>query len=224
MNNIVKLLLVTGFFWLTACSSSEAEDTQVIALTDIETIHIDHGSTTLHVLETDAEELEASLIMHDDGPGIAWDKRKDRLTISLNRDVTRLLNLGRMPELYVRIPAGYDGKLLVEGTSGQARIRDLHAGELEVKGKSGNIELTYPEINHPVKVTVSSGNVHMSLGSSGSDVNFMLESSSGRRSVAFPLEDHENTKRKTKGRIGDGSYPVHIKTSSGNITIEQHDG
>lgn len=48
----------------------------------------------------------------------------------------------------------------------------------------------------------------------------MLQSGSGRRSVAVPLQDRNESNRKTEGRTGDGEFEVRLKTSSGNISIK----
>ncbi|WP_259445439.1 DUF4097 domain-containing protein [Paenibacillus lautus] len=47
----------------------------------------------------------------------------------------------------------------------------------------------------------------------------MLQSGSGHRSIAVPLEDKESN-RKTEGRSGDGPHEVKLKTPSGNISIK----
>lgn len=223
MKICMKMLLLSALLCLPACTSAPAEDVQVIALQNIQTIQIDHGSTTLHILDSESDKLEASLIMHDDGPGIAWDIDQNRLDISLKSDVARMLNIGEMPELYIRIPAEYDGRLIVEGSSGKVRIQDWNAGELEVRGTSGSIKVNIPEIRNSVKISATSGDVHLTLERSFSNAHWLLESGSGRRSVTFSLEEHEHTNRTTTGRTGDGSHQVHLKTSSGNIKVESQE-
>ncbi|WP_339222219.1 DUF4097 family beta strand repeat-containing protein [Paenibacillus sp. FSL W7-1332] len=51
------------------------------------------------------------------------------------------------------------------------------------------------------------------------DATWMLQSGSGHRSIAVPLEDRKESNRKTEGRSGDGQHEVKLKTSSGNISI-----
>ncbi|MFF3924799.1 DUF4097 domain-containing protein [Paenibacillus lactis] len=220
---MIRLLLVAGALWIPACSAGEPDETQVISLHQIDTIHIRHGSTTLHVSATQDEELGASLIADDRGSGISFENHKGKLTIDLNRDVARLLNLGNMPELQIRIPEEFNGKVSVAGSSGQVHIKDWNAGELEVRGKSGGIAMSFSEILNPVNVTATSGNVRLTLDRPDAHVNWLLESSSGKRSVTFPLNNHEHTKRETLGQTGNGSTPVRIKTSSGSITVKLTD-
>lgn len=220
MKKFYGCLLLICIFSISACGHNEIEDLQMMSLYGIDTIHIDHGSTTVHVSTADVAELEASLLMHDNGPGVLFDKERRNLKIRLKSDVRRVLNIGQMPELFIRVPIGYEGKIIVDGSSGHVNINDLYAEELDIRGKSGNISLDYTEITNEIKVSVKSGNVLLKLENTDSNVHWLLQTGSGRRSVAIPLENRQQTSRKTEVRTGDGSFNIQIKTASGNITVK----
>ncbi|MEF7439559.1 DUF4097 family beta strand repeat-containing protein [Paenibacillus lautus] len=75
-------------------------------------------------------------------------------------------------------------------------------------------------MNNDVDVSATSGNVNIQLDEETPDATWMLQSGSGRRSVAVPLQDRNESNRKTEGRTGDGEFEVKLKTSSGNISIK----
>ncbi|MCM3786144.1 DUF4097 domain-containing protein [Neobacillus mesonae] len=212
-------LLISLLILICGCSSNETEEIQMISLNDIETIYINHGSTTVYVSSFEEQDLQTSLISNDNGPGIEFDKNKSELKISLKSDIRRLFNVGDMPELYVHIPSGYDGEIILNGSSGQVNIGDVDAANLKVKGKSGNVTMDLVEINNNINVSVTSGNVILNLRTTNTDAEWLLQSSSGKRSVAFTLDDHKLTNQKTTGQTGNGTFLVHIKTSSGRIEV-----
>ncbi|WP_051217458.1 DUF4097 family beta strand repeat-containing protein [Paenibacillus assamensis] len=192
----------------------------MVALKDIHTIYINHGSTALHVSSYEAEDLKASFIASDDGPGIKLHKSKRKLNISLKSDIRRMLNLREKPELFVQIPSQYEGRVIINGSSGQVNIQDTNAELLEVRGKSGNITMDFSEIKNHIDINATSGNVLLKLKTTDSDASWHLQTSSRRRSIAFSLDNHTFTNQKTEGQTGDGTYSVQMKTSSGNITVE----
>ncbi|WP_258276500.1 DUF4097 domain-containing protein [Paenibacillus sp. SC116] len=192
----------------------------MVSLKDIQTIYINHGSTALHVSSYDGEDLKTSFIAYDDGPGIKLDKSKSELNISLKSDISRMLNLKDKPELFVQIPSQYEGRVIIKGSSGQVNIQDTNAETLEVRGKSGNITMDFSEIKNHIDISATSGNVLLKLERKDSNANWHLQTSSGKRSIAFPLDNHTFTNKKTEGQTGDGTYSVQMKTSSGNITVK----
>lgn len=217
----VAILGVLSLFLLSACSSNGAsEDTQIVSLQQIEVVEIEHGSTSLHVETADVEALEVLLLSHNKPAKAVVDQADNQVKIHLDNDITRMLNIGRMPQLKVRIPQDYAGKVQIEGSSGNVTGTGLQSQILQLKGKSGNISLAFTSIDHDVDVTVKSGNVNLKLGEETPNAEWLLQSGSGRRSVSLPLEDRSESNRKTEGRSGDGTYKVKIKTGSGNITIQ----
>jgi len=206
---------------LSACNSTDENgNLQRVTLEEVEVLEIDHGSTTLYVETTDVEALEVSLLRNSKSAGAVVDKKGERVRIHLDNDITRMLNIGKMPQLSVKIPANYEGKVIIEGSSGNVTGTGLQNHSFQVKGKSGNISLAFLRLNNDVEVSATSGNVNIQLDEKTPDATWVLQSGSGRRSIAVPLEDSGQSNRKTEGRSGDGRHEVKLKTSSGNISIK----
>ncbi|WP_159883409.1 DUF4097 family beta strand repeat-containing protein [Paenibacillus puerhi] len=109
---------------------------------------------------------------------------------------------------------------MIEGSSGSVKIKNLNTNKLDIKGSSGNVSLDYLEINGDINVSIKSGNLLFNLEDKDSNIHWLLQSGSGRRSVAIPLENRQQNNRKTQGQTGDGSFNVQLQTTSGNITIK----
>lgn len=217
--SLLCVLMVT--LLLSACTSDDtAEDIRHASLEDIHTVHIDHGSTPLTLEVADVDSLEASLLLPRGGEGIIVDESQKSLNIRLNSDISRLINLGKKPRLHVVIPASFERRVVVKGSSGSVTGRELRSHSLHIEGKSGGILLEYAELNQDLNVSVHSGNVRLRLADSEPDASWRLQSSSGRRSVAFPLDGQSEQKRRTEGTTGSGSVHVSIETKSGSITVE----
>ncbi|SMG41747.1 DUF4097 family beta strand repeat-containing protein [Paenibacillus aquistagni] len=217
MKKYYVCLLLVGILLMSACSSDA--DSQTMSIAGIESLNIDHGSTSLIVESADIDSFEASWL-NINGPGIIVDEEGDQINIRLKSDLRNIINIGKMPELSVRLPNTYEGKVTIDGSSGNANVKNLQSQKLSIIGKSGNVTLDYPNINHDIHVSVKSGNVVVNLEDKESNANWLLESGSGKRSVNIPLDDSKQSKRKTEGKTGDGSFKVEIKTTSGNITIK----
>ncbi|MBK3493804.1 DUF4097 family beta strand repeat protein [Viridibacillus sp. YIM B01967] len=212
---IVTLIL------LGACTEgAESEDFQTASLKDIDTIHIDYGSTKVNLVSADIDELEASLLLYDKGPGVVMDKGKQKITISLKNDTTRLFKIGCMPQLEVRIPTEFKGEIIADGSSGSVVGRDLQTHNLQVNSSSGNIKLDFLNFHSDVYVTTSSGNVDVFLNEDEPDATLLLKSNSGRRSVGITLDNQSQSKKETKGTSGSRDYEVQLETSSGNISLK----
>ncbi|KOP64678.1 hypothetical protein AMS62_04970 [Bacillus sp. FJAT-18019] len=215
------ILWTLTLFLLSACNSTdEGGDLKRVTLEEVEVLEIDHGSTTLYVETADVEALEVSLLRNTKSAGAVVDKKGNRVRIHLDNDITRMLNIGKMPQLSVKIPANYEGKVVIEGSSGNVTGTGLQNHSFQVKGKSGNISLAFIRLNNDVEVSATSGNVNIQLEEETPDATWMLQSGSGHRSIAVPLEDSRQSNRKTEGRSGYGRHEVKLKTSSGNISIK----
>ncbi|WP_255295621.1 hypothetical protein [Bacillus cereus] len=71
---------ILAVMFLSACATgSEGEDIQMASLKDVDTIHIDHGSTKINIVSADIDEVEAYLLLNNNGPGILMDKEKRKL-------------------------------------------------------------------------------------------------------------------------------------------------
>ncbi|MES5896711.1 hypothetical protein [Bacillus cereus group sp. RP43] len=96
------MLAILAVMFLSACTAdSEGEDIQMASLKDVDSIHIDHGSTKINVISADIDEVEAYLLLNDNGPGILMDREKRRIIIRVKNDITRLVKINRMPQLEV---------------------------------------------------------------------------------------------------------------------------
>ena len=139
------ILWIITLFLLSACNSTdEAGDLQRVMLEEVELLEIDHGSTTLYVETADVEALEVSLLRNTKSAGAVVDKKGERVRIHLDNDITRMLNIGKMPQLSVKIPANYEGKVLIDGSSGNVTGTGLQNHSFHVKGKSGEYLTCFP--------------------------------------------------------------------------------
>jgi len=216
---IMSVILTIMF--LSACAEGgEGEDIQMASLKDIDSIYIDNGSIDIDVVSADIDELEASLLLYDNGSGIVMAKGKQKLTIRLKNDITRLFKIDRMPHLEVRIPTEFKGEIIVNGSSGSVVGKELQTHNLQVNRKSGNVKLDFLHFHSEVHVTTTSGNVDISLNEEDPDATLLLKSNSGRRSVGIVLNDYQQSKKETKGTSGTGDYEVQLETSSGNISLK----
>ena len=220
-----KYYMVMSFIltivFLSACSGGEEiEDIQMASLKDIDSIYIENGSTNIDVVSAEIEELEAYLLLYDNGPGVVMEKGKQKLTIRLKNDISRLFKIDRMPHLEVRVPNEFKGKIIVKGSSGNVVGKDLQTHDLQVNGSSGNVKLGFLDFHSEVHVTTTSGNVDIALNEDEPDATLLLKSNSGRRSVGIVLKDKQQSKKETKGVSGTGDYDVQLETSSGNISLK----
>lgn len=222
MNKYLKVLFVIlTITLLSACSRGvEIEDIHITSIQDIDSIYLENGSINIDVVSAEIEEVEAYLLLYDNGPGIVMEKGKQKLTIRLKNDITRLFKIGRMPHLEVRIPTEFKGEIIVNGSSGNVVGKDLQTHDLQVNSSSGNVKLDFIAFHSEVHVTTTSGNVDISLNEDEPDAKFLLKSNSGRRLVGIPLNDHQQSKKETRGTFGSGDYKVQVKTSSGNISLK----
>jgi len=217
---MVMSVILTIMFLSACAEGGEGEDIQMASLKDIDSIYIDNGSIDIDVVSADIDELEASLLLYDNGSGIVMAKGKQKLTIRLKNDITRLFKIDRMPHLEVRIPTEFKGEIIVNGSSGSVVGKELQTHNLQVNGKSGNVKLDFLHFHSEVHVTTTSGNVDISLNEEDPDATLLLKSNSGRRSVGIVLNDYQQSKKETKGTSGTGVYEVQLETSSGNISLK----
>ncbi|PFI23101.1 DUF4097 family beta strand repeat-containing protein [Bacillus cereus] len=212
---------ILAVMFLSACTTgSEDEDIQMASLKDVDTIHIDHGSTKINVVSADIDEVEAYLLLNDNGPGIVMDKEKRKIMIRVKNDITRLVKINLMPQLEVRIPSEFKGEVIVDGTSGSVVGKELQTHNMRVNGSSGNVKLDFLHFHSEVYVTTISGNVDVSLNVDEPDAELLLKSNSGRCSVGFVLDNHQQGKKETRGTSGSRDHKVQLETSSGSISLK----
>ncbi|MGE8205368.1 DUF4097 family beta strand repeat-containing protein [Heyndrickxia sp. NPDC080065] len=215
-----KYLVMSFLFvllFLTACSEKESVDVQRLPVNNTDSIQIEFGSINVKVVSADIEESEASLILYDNA-GLKMDKKKGKISIGVNKDITRFFK--KKPELEVRIPIQFKGAIILDGSSGNVVGKDLQTHDLQVNASSGNVMLDFLQFHSHVYVKTTSGHVDVSLKDVEPDVTLLLKSNSGRRSVAIDLDDLQQNKKETRGKFSNGEYEVKLKTSSGNISLK----
>ncbi|WP_246873761.1 DUF4097 family beta strand repeat-containing protein [Paenibacillus dendritiformis] len=222
MKKLYAIVLVLAILGLAGCGHRNGEegDRHAADLAGIEVIEINHGSTALHLESADTDSLEASLLRYDNGPGITLNKGKRSLSIGLQSSFFRIFNPGMLPELKVRIPNGYAGKIIIQGTSGNVHASSLNTEDLRIAGKSGSITLDFADFHSNVSVSTGSGNVSLIVNSPEPDLRLKLRSGSGSHSVAIPLLEHRQSKGTTEGTAGSGAHEISIKTGSGHISVQ----
>ncbi|WP_057768388.1 DUF4097 family beta strand repeat-containing protein [Cytobacillus praedii] len=215
---IIFVILLINF--LSACmSEKENEDLQKTSLKDIDTILIDFGSTNVNIVSAEIEQLELSMLLHDDGPSIAIDKEKHKVIIQQKKELIRLFKIGKKPQLEVRIPIEFTGKIILDGSSGDVFGENLQTHNIRVDGSSGKVELGFSQFKSNINVKTTSGNINIYLNEDEPDARIHLKSSSGRHAVGLALENFQQSRKETRGTTGNANYEIKLETSSGNISI-----
>lgn len=215
---IIFVLLAVIF--LSACmGEKEREDLQIASLKGIDTILIDYRSTNVNIVSADIDQLEVSMLLHDNGPSIAIDKEKHKVTIQQKKELIRLFKIGKKPQLEVRIPIEFTGEIILDGSSGDVFGENLQTHNIRVNGSSGKVELDFLQFKSNIHVKTTSGNINVFLNEDEPDAILHLKSSSGRHSVGFALENVQQSRKETRGTTGNANYEIKLETSSGNISI-----
>lgn len=215
---IIFVLLAVIF--LSACmGEKEREDLQIASLKGIDTILIDYRSTNVNIVSADIDQLEVSMLLHDNGPSIAIDKEKHKVTIQQKKELIRLFKIGKKPQLEVRIPIEFTGEIILDGSSGDVFGENLQTHNIRVNGSSGKVELDFLQFKSNIDVKTTSGNINVFLNEDEPDAILHLKSSSGRHSVGFALENVQQSRKETRGTTGNANYEIKLETSSGNISI-----
>ncbi|MEH6945059.1 DUF4097 family beta strand repeat-containing protein [Bacillus sp. JJ722] len=218
---LLVLVAMFAMLVLNGCSGDDGEssDIQRASLNDINTIYINHGSTSVNVESADIDELEAYVLLYGNKSGVVMDKEARKVSIEQKKDFTRLIKVGKKPRIEVRVPSDFKGEIIVEGTSGNVVGTDLQTHNLQINGKSGNVKLNYLEFHSDLYVTTKSGNVDVSLNEDKPNAAIHLKTNSGGQSVSLPLADLEQEEKETKGTSGKGDYEVKLISTSGNILL-----
>lgn len=107
--------------------------------------------------------------------------------------------------------------LSVNSTSGDTTINGLNGG-LNAKSTSGNVSVTLEKLIGSIDISVLSGNTELRIPSY-SDFTIDCSVASGDIDCDFDLDDEHSGKQSLRGSHGAGTYPINIKTTSGNIRI-----
>ncbi len=202
-----------------SCSTEEWEEIQHTSIEGIETIVIDYRSTNVFIQPTDDDELKTALLLHDNGPSFALKKGNGKINIRTKSNITRLFSTQK-PSLTISIPKNYTGEVVLKGSSGNVTGEDVQIEKLNISGSSGNVDLTFNEFMTHTSISLSSGNVAITVREQP-DVSIDFKSKSGNQSIDFVLDEQGQTKQRTTGTIGKGTYPLQIKTTSGNVRLEK---
>ena len=216
----ISLNLLFVLFILTGCSTGE-EDIVVSkeSINDVEKIIINFASTDVNFLPSESDELEIFLTVYDNGPGVILDKSSKRLSIELDNDITRLFNLRKKPTLEVRIPSEFNGKVILDGSSGNIYGEDLAQNEIDIRASSGNIKLHFLKISNDVELATTSGNISVIIDEKQPNLYLDIRTNSGRQSINLTLNKTSQTKKGLKGSSGNGNNRMGIETKSGNINL-----
>jgi len=93
------------------------------------------------------------------------------------------------------------------------------AGGVRLGSSSGDLSVELAAPFRGTQLTSSSGGVSVQLGR-GVECLLDLESTSGTLNVSLPVELGKVTKHSIAGRVGRGTAPLRIHTSSGDIEVE----
>lgn len=215
----ISLKLLFVLFILTGCSTGEDIVVSKESLNDVEEIIINFASTDVNFLPSESDELEIFLTVYDNGPGVILDKSSKRLSIELDNDITRLFNLRKKPTLEVRIPSEFNGKVILDGSSGNIYGEDLAQNEIDIRASSGNIKLHFLKFSNDVELATTSGNVSVIIDEKQPNLYLDIRTNSGRQSINLTLNKTSQTKKGLQGSSGNGNNRMGIETKSGNINL-----
>ncbi|MFC5734259.1 DUF4097 family beta strand repeat-containing protein [Cytobacillus gottheilii] len=214
----ISLFLV--LIMLAGCSTGEEE---VIvnkeSVEDIEEIKINFASTDVKISPGESDQLETHLNVYDDGTGAILDKSSKRLSIDLDKDITRLFNLKNQTSLEVKVPQQFKGKIIMDGSSGNVSGKELIQNDIEVRTSSGNIKLYFVELNNDVKLTTTSGKVSVNFKEQQPNLELNINTNSGRQSIDLTLNGKTQTNKKLQGFSGNGENKMEITTKSGSTNV-----
>lgn len=111
--------------------------------------------------------------------------------------------------------------LKVTESSGELKLVDV-SGAITGETTSGNVEIGYKEFAADLNYETSSGNIQVDFNKQPVDAKFDLKCTSGNVHQGFDLEkvDKEDN-NEFKGKVGDGTFEVTLRATSGNITVEK---
>ncbi len=111
------------------------------------------------------------------------------------------------------------GEMNADLSSGKLELKHF-TGALEGKLSSGSVEISYLNDMNDLDIDVSSGDVTVTYNE-GVDGHFRLSTSSGRirTDLNFDYQEIMDDGDEFEGGIGDETYEIRIKTSSGDITV-----
>lgn len=187
---------------------------------DLDEVAVDFASTDVKVKVGEGDEVETHMTVFDGGPGVILDRTGGRLTIKMDSDITRILNLKKKPSLEVRIPENFTGEIVLAGSSGNVSGEELGHNEIEVETSSGDVNLHVAKLQVPIYVKTRSGKVSVRFEEERPDLRLDVSTNSGSQSVDLTLDGKSSSKKGSSGVSGSGSHKVKIETRSGGVRVE----
>ncbi|MFD2114598.1 DUF4097 family beta strand repeat-containing protein [Paenibacillus yanchengensis] len=207
----LTILLLGGCTW-----DNNNEEWRTVSLKAVQSIEVDQASTTVEVETANIDQLEVAMF---NGAGIVMEEERGRVRIRTKSNIVNLFRMKSKPKLLIRIPTSYKEQLVIKGSSGHTKVNNVQLQQLEVLTRSGHVSLEYDNIDSNILVIARSGNIRLFLKEKEPNVQWLLESNSGKRSIQIPLENPNQTNKKTEGQTGNGAFRVHFQTTSGNINV-----
>lgn len=187
---------------------------------DLGEVAVDFASTDVKVTVGEGDEVETHMTVYDGGSGVSLDRNGDRLTIKVDSNAIRLVNLKKKPSLEVRIPETFTGKIVLDGSSGNVSGENLGAQELEVESSSGDVNLHVAELHAPIAIKTRSGKAAVRFEEDSPDLALDVSTNSGSQSIGVTLEEKSSSKKGVSGVSGDGTHDVKVETRSGGVRID----
>lgn len=187
---------------------------------DLGEVAVDFASTDVKVTVGEGDEVETHMTVYDGGPGVSLDRNGDRLTIKVDSNAIRLVNLKKKPSLEIRIPESFTGTLVLDGSSGNVSGEELGRHRIEVGTSSGDVDLHVTDLQAPVSVKTRSGKASVRFEEESPNLKLDVSTNSGSQSIGVNLDGKSSSKKGTSGVSGSGSHEVKIETRSGGVRVE----
>ena len=211
-------LIILIIIVLYGCATG-SDDVQRANMDDVHSLYIEQGSHDLIIESVERPDVEAIY-----GRGVTLEKSEGKVTIGVQKSLLTFgpkLNLG--DSFKVTIPNDYNGKVVIEGNSGDISSEHVSIADLEIMTKSGDVQLTFSEFRSNVHIVSGSGNVEIVIQEEEPNVTLSTKTRSGNSSIFLPVSLNENEDGKeVSGVSGQGEYQLMIDTKSGDIRVRNY--
>ncbi|MEW5570443.1 DUF4097 family beta strand repeat-containing protein [Rossellomorea marisflavi] len=215
------MMMVLSAVILAGCrGGSEEVFVQKESAAELGEVAVDFASTNVKVTVGEGDEVETHMTVYDSGPGVSLDRNGDRLTIKVDSNAIRLVNLKKKPSLEVRIPESFNGTLVLDGSSGNVSGEELGRHRIEVETSSGDVDVHVAELQAPVSIKTRSGKASVRFEEERPDLKLDVSTNSGSQSIGVDLDGKSTSKKGVSGVSGGGSHEVKIETRSGGVRVE----
>ena len=124
----IYIFLFLSVLLFSGCTSGGKSKAETADLTHTEAIYIEHGSTNVHIKSTDQSKLEAS----HPKPIIEMKQGKKEISIHAKKSKFHIgpkINFNK--KLHVNIPKDYQGKIIINGASGNITTEGIETEHIE---------------------------------------------------------------------------------------------